>query len=182
MTAALMIIAISVCQTLMLTGCGVNLQDLFFGFLSSIDYESDEDAIKANLEKLTERLESKDHDEIKALFAPSKVAYITDFDDDVTELSEYFVGDFVSYDYTYSATKDVLEGDKKKWLYISANIKTTSETYFFGMNWCNEDTANADNVGIWALFVFNYAEHSPNDYSFYDDFSDDDYGIHIIRT
>lgn len=149
------------------------------------DYSSDTETSKKNLERLIDCLEKNDRDGVKALFAPKRISDIEDFDDDVDELLSYFVGDFVSHDFNLPATfDDINKGDKKKWYIIGANVTTTSGVYRFSIYWCQEDTTDKSNIGIWSMFVFNHADNPLYDFSFYGD-SDwdnpDRKGIYIVQ-
>ena len=168
----LIMIVLSVCCMLSLIGCG-------------FDYTSDTEASKKNLEMLIDRLGECDREGVKTLFAPNRISNIDDFDGDVDELLSYFDGDFVSHDFDMPATiDDIHQGNKKKWFIISANVTTTKSVYRFSMYWCNEDTTDSRNIGIWSLFVFDHADNPLNDFSFYGDSGWDDpnrRGIYIVQ-
>lgn len=168
----LTIFVLSLCCMFLMVGC-------------EFDYSSDTETSKKNLERLIDCLEKNDRDGVKSLFAPKRISDIEDFDDDVDELLSYFVGDFVSHDFNLPATfDDIHKGDKKKWYIIGANVTTTSGVYRFSMYWCQEDTTDSSNVGIWSLFVFNHADNPLYDFSFYGDSDWDDpnrKGIYIVQ-
>ena len=162
----------AICGILSLIGC-------------SFDYSSDTETSKKNLEQLIDCMGKKDRDGVKALFAPKRISDIEDFDDDVDELLSYFVGDFVSHDFNLPATfDDIHKGDKRKWYIIGANVTTTSGVYRFSMYWCQEDTTDKSNIGIWSLFIFNHNDNPLYDFSFYGDSDWDDpdrKGIYIVQ-
>ncbi|MDE7454416.1 MAG: DUF5104 domain-containing protein [Clostridia bacterium] len=141
------------------------------------------EAAKDNLEQLISCLEDNDHNRVKALFAPSRISNIEDFDRDIDELLDYFDGEFVSHDFRGPATFDDIDnGIKKKWFIISANITTSKGEFWVAMYWCDLDTENKDNVGIWSLYIFNHEDNPSNDFSFYPEGTWNEWsGITIVR-
>lgn len=142
------------------------------------------EAAKDNLEKLISCLENNDHSGVKALFAPSRIRDIEGFDSDIDDLLYYFNGEFISHDFDNppATFDDIDSGIKKKWFIISANITTSEGEFFVSMYWCDLDTANKDNVGIWSLYIFNHEDNPSNDFSFYPEGTWNDWsGITIVK-
>ena len=164
-------IVLCVCSTFALCSCGL--------------LETNSDVAKANLEKLIDCLDKNDNNGIKALFASNKIADIPNFDEDVSELLELYKGSFVSHNFDTPATEDdIHNNNKKKWFIIGADIITTQERYHATIYWCDMDTSDKGNVGIWSLYFFNIKDNPLEDYSFYGDSSWDDEnvkGIYVVK-
>lgn len=169
-------ISIVLCICCVLTLCGCGLFD---------DVKTDSSAAKENLEKLIGRLDSKDNSGVKALFAANKIADIQSFDEDISELLDIYKGSFVSHDFDTPATiNDTHNNVQKKWFIIGADITTTEEKYRATMYWCDMDTSDKGNVGIWSLYIFNVKDNPLDDYTFYGDntWSDDNRkGIYVVK-
>lgn len=167
-------IVLCVCSMFALCSCG-----LFD------DEKTNSEAAKENLEKLIDCLDKNDRNGVKDLFASNKIADIPNFDEDVSELLDLYKGSFVSHNFDTPATEDdIYYNDKKKWFIISADITTTQEKYHATMYWCDMDTTDNGNVGIWSLFIFNVKDNPLNDYSFYgdSDWNDPDRkGIYVVK-
>lgn len=164
-------IVLCVCSVFALCSCGL--------------LETNSDVAKENLEKLISCLDKNDHSGVKALFASNKIADIPNFDEDVSELLNLYKGSFVSHNFDTPATEDDIHNNvQKKWYIIGADITTTQERYRATMYWCDMDTADKGNVGIWSLCIFNVKDNPLNDYSFYGDsyWGDDSRkGIYVVK-
>lgn len=158
------------CSAFMIGGC------LFTGF--------DSDAAREDLESLIKCMENDDHDGVKNLFAANRISDIEGFDEDIDELLLYFDGEFVSHNFDLPSTDDDIDGKlRRKWYIISADIVTTTGKYFLCSYWCEKDTSDKNNVGVWSIFIFNHNDNPDKDYSFYPGSWGDKVmdGIHIIR-
>lgn len=165
-------IVLCICSMFALCSCGL--------------LETNSDAAKENLEKLIDCLDKNDHSGVKALFASNKIADIQNFDEDVSALLNLYKGSFVSHNFDMpGATFDDVDNNvKKKWFIIGADITTSQEKYHAIMYWCDMDTSDKGNVGIWSLFIFNVKDNPLKDYSFYGDSDWDDdnrKGIYIVK-
>ena len=147
-------------------------------------FETNTDSAKENLKQLIYCLDAKDHDGVKALFAPNRINDIQDFDSDIDELLSCYEGQFVTHDFDTPATFDDIDnGIKKKWFIIGANITTNKGSFHIVMYWCDMDTSNKDNVGIWSLYIFNKADNPLNDFSFYPEGTWNDWsGITVVKS
>lgn len=156
----------------------------FAGCLPWFFVDTDTDAAKKDLEKIIKCLENNDHDGVKNLFAANRISDIEDFDDDIDELLIYYDGELVSYQTDFPSTQDDIDGKlRRKWFIITADVVTTTDTYFFSMYWCEKDTSDKNNVGIWTLYIFNIKDNPDKKYTFYDEPWGDEAinGIHIVK-
>lgn len=167
--------------TVVITVCGVLT---FSGCLPGFFIDSDTDAAKKDLENLIDCLENDDHDGLKNLFAANRVADIESFDEDINKLLVYFDGELESYKTDYPSTDNDIDGSlRRKWYIISADIVTTTETYFLCSYWCELDTSDNNNVGIWSIFIFNYKDNPDKEFTFYPGSWGDKVmdGIHFVK-
>lgn len=151
--------------------------------LGCMFFKSNADAATENLERLINCLDTNDRAGVKQLFAPNKIKGIDNFDDDIDELLACYDGKFVSHDFDTPATFDDVDGKvQKKWFIIRADVTTDEGIYHIAMYWCDQDTSNKDNIGIWSLFVFNKADNPLDDFSFYPDGTWENWsGITVVK-
>ncbi len=136
-----------------LTGC-----DFFDGLFAVSD---DKDADN-KLESFVECLNKEDRVGIKSLFAKSKIADLTNFDESIEELFQYYNGKFVSITrYSTGVEKDKHSGNERKWYNMSYDITTSVEIYRMAFIWCVKDTSDDNNVGIESYYILK-ADDDPN--------------------
>ena len=116
---------------------------------------SDQKIANARMDKVLNAIHNKDKEALKAMFSKKSIAQTENFDQSITDLFDYFQGDFVSYDDWAGPEGDETweYGDKQKILYSSYDVKTSNKEYRFTIQDFTVDTADADNVGIHSLYI-----------------------------
>ena len=156
----------------------------FAGCLPGFFIDTDSDAARKDLESLIKCMENDDHDGVKNLFAANRISDMEGFEEDIDELLLYFNGEVTSIKSSGTMTDNDVNGNiRKKWYVVGGDIVTTTDTYFLCSYWCEKDTSDKNNVGIWSIFIFNHNDNPDRDFSFYpgewgDEVMD---GIHIIK-
>ena len=141
------------CITLILSVVCMVFATSCFGFI----LDTDESIANANKVKLLDCLQEGNHDKIKALFAPKKIADIDDFDKDIDKLLNYYRGEYLSYGKGGPiTTTDKHNGNIEKEFNMSFDVTTTEDAYRFHLIWYVEFTADRGNVGIWSLSIIKF--------------------------
>lgn len=167
-------ITLFICSLVALTGCGF------------IDLSSEQEAAVGHIEELIDRLNKRDHDGIKALFAPKSKAKIENFDDDIDELLSLYEGEFISHNcHGPSMTSGGTDhGLRSLSFVISADITTSEGVFHAVMYWCDREDADEEKEGLWSLYMFNMEDNPLYDFSFYGDkgWTDEDVrGIYVVK-
>lgn len=165
---------ILVCSAVALCSC-----DMF-------NAKTNADAGREDMNRFINCLNSKNSDGMKSLFSVNHTARIVGFDEDISELFELYKGEFISHNFFEPSMveDDVHNGVQKKWFVISADITTTEDVFHVAMYWCDMDTSDSGNVGIWSLYIFRVEDNPLSDYSFYGDEpweSEKQAGIHVVK-
>lgn len=159
---------------------------LFFTGCLNLFTDSDEKRGQENFSSFINCLSENNLENLKSLFAKNKIAELENLDGDINELFVYFKGDVKEYKVSTPSVLNDSENNKiAKWLNISADVETTEEKYRFSICWCDTDTDDSENEGIWSLYVFNYKDNPLKDFSFYGEQSWIDLqwqvGINIVK-
>lgn len=157
---------------------------VFSGCLPWFFVDTDEDAARKDLENLIKCMENDDHDGVKNLFAANRISNIEGFEEDIDELLLYFDGEVTSINSSGLMTDNDIDGNiRKKWYVVGGDIVTSTGSYFINTYWCEKDTSDKNNVGVWSIFIFNHNDNPDRDFSFYPGSWGDEVmdGIHIIR-
>ena len=113
--------------------------------------DSDNDSAERNLKELINKIQSRDRNEIKGLFATNVVTSIEGFDESIDELFAYFNGDYVSHiSGGLGSEYDKNDGVSREFHNMSYDITTTVQVYRVALVWYMEDTGDANNIGIWS--------------------------------
>ncbi len=153
-----LIISISLMFTLLLCSCSSGGQSMF---------TSDRELANSKMEKVLEALGNRDRDALVSLFSDKAIAEAEDFEQSVTELLEFYQGEFVSYHGRHGAsTREGNNADgtgrRYKYLNSSYDIETSEGIYRFAIRDYILDTADPDNVGIWSLYIIKMEDSDPN--------------------
>ena len=106
--------------------------------------------------------DAEDGDGIKALFAPNKIAGLSDFDKSLEELFLYYDGEFVSVTRHSTGVEDDKDsGIERKWYNMSYDVTTSAAIYRMAFFWCAKDTGDSGNVGIESFYILK-ADDDPN--------------------
>ncbi len=147
------IILLLIISVFSLTGCNL--------FNTAFTTSDNEDADN-KLELFVECLKTKDKEYIKSLFAQNKIKDLTNFEDSIEELFQYYDGEFVSVKrYSTGVEKDKDSEIERKWYNMSYDVTTSIEIYRMAFIWCVKDTGDENNVGIESYYILK-ASDDPN--------------------
>lgn len=134
-----------------------------------------------NVETLISCIDNRDREGLKKLFAPNALKKVEgDFDEKITELFNYYEGEFQSrggikkIEY---AEKN--HGDKMVEQDLACDVTTTVEVFRIGLTWRITDTAEPDNVGIWYCAVLKFKDDPTSNLAYYGGGTPTEYGIAV---
>ncbi len=123
---------------------------------------SDDKEADNKLESFVECLKTKNKECIKSLFAQNKIKDLTNFEESIDELFQYYDGDFVSITrYSTGVERDKDSGIERKWYNMSYDVTTSVEIYRMAFIWCVKDTSDDNNEGIESYYILK-ASDDPN--------------------
>ena len=157
---------------LLLTSCssgGLNMWSRF--------YDDDEEISNARMEKVLEAVKKEDKDALKTMFSKKAISQAEHFDESIVELFDFFQGDLVSYnDWSGPRAEGGIneDGTGRKWkeLYSSYDIDTSKQKYRLAIQEFVQDTADADNVGIWSLYIIKMEDDTDPQFGYIGDGKD----------
>lgn len=137
-------------------------------FVSSCDFMKSEDEIlDEKVQNFIDLLDENDKESLKSLFAPAKIGCISNFDDSLDELFEYYDGVFKSKSHESKGTDGDKNGDfTAKWYNLSYIITTSSEQYRLAIYWCTEYSTDSNYLGIWSLYIIKENEYPTPVYTY----------------
>jgi hypothetical protein len=158
--------------TLLLSSCSLGGLNLWSGF-----NDNDQEIAKTRMDYLLEALDNKDKDGLKAMFSKNAIDQVENFDQSITDLFDYYEGDFVSYDnWGGPVTEEGInsDGTGRKWkrLDSTCDVKTSNGEYRFAIIEFVQDTADADNVGVWSLYIIKMEDDNDPEYAYWGDGKD----------
>lgn len=131
-------------------------------FFDDLFAPSDNEDADNKLDSFVERLQNEDGDGIKALFAQNKIADLSNFDESIEKLFQYYDGEFVSVTRHSTGMEDDKDsGIERKWYNMSYDVTTSTEIYRMAFIWCAKDTGDSGNVGIESFYILK-ANDDPN--------------------
>lgn len=121
--------------------------------LSSCEIFRGEYREQREVEKLIDNVEKRDVEGVREMFAPNIVKNLTDFDQQIEALFDYYEG---TYEKTtlFSCDGGGLNSDFSYIRFSELDnwtIKTTEHYYYINMLWYYMDDLDSGNIGIWNL-------------------------------
>lgn len=140
----------------------------FVIFVSSCDYlKSEDEILDEKVQNLINLLDKNDKVGIKSLFASSKIDSISNFDNLLDELIEYYDGTYTSKSHGGKGTdKDKNDDFTASWYNLSYKVITSSEEYRIAIYWCTEYSTDSNYLGIWSLYIINENDYLTPDYTY----------------
>lgn len=143
-----------------LNGCGLMLA-LF---------DTAEEIAQAQVDAMLSALQAQDATALKALFCQYTLSEVTDFDQTIDELFDYFQGTVTStYDWGTNSSKERHEDMEKKDLYLSCDVTTTDQVYRIAVHYCVTNDNAPEQEGIVSLYIIKMAEDTDPQYAYHGD-------------
>lgn len=148
--------------SLSLTSCKIGDQ------LMGKFYETDDQIAEKRIEQVIEAIQKKNEELLKSMFSEKAISEAENFDESVTELMEFFQGNFESRNEgTYGTNEEFDEPSSRiKELQSTYDIKTSEQKYRIAILEIIVDTKHPDNVGIKSLYIIN-AKDSDMQYAYW---------------
>lgn len=143
---------IGLTTTILLSSCSFGGSNLW-----SESNDNDQQIAATRLENVLEAIKNKDKDDLKAMFSEKAIAQAENIDQSITDLFNYYQGDFVSYYDWLPGAEQVINGDGsgRNWKRLDStyDVKTSSGEYRIAIYEFVQDTLGKDNVGVWSLYI-----------------------------
>ncbi len=143
------------------------------------------DEKKANqlVNELISSIENKEENNIANVFAKTVSANTVEFDESVSALMDYYTGNLVSCNSECEPYSSGVYTPERtcEYIYCSYSVKTDRSDYYFYLNIVTRDTVNADNIGIYSLYVIEQSKYDNKDI-FYSGDGFETPGINIDKT
>lgn len=122
-------------------------------------------------DEILEALETKDKEQLTALFSKESLRVAEEFDSSVNELFDFFEGEVESYDdWGAQEVSTSYENDEIIQIIESTyDVKTTDCEYRFAIIYIYKDTADSDNVGVKSLYVIKKEDDIDPEYAYWGD-------------
>lgn len=146
-------IPLLVATILLLTSCSLG-DTYMFGKI----FRSDREIANESFEKIIRAIESRDKNALTNLFSERSIADSDDFDGSITALFDYYKGEMTSYnDWGGPNTNDGIndDGTGRNWKNIQStyDVETNGGIYRFAIKTFLKDSADANNIGVYSLYV-----------------------------
>ena len=151
--------------------------------INPMELKAERETANSRFENLLDKLESKDIEEVKSLFAES-AKQTEDFDRKLSMLINYYKGESYNYDDhgTGLGTSETIKGGRKKIEFIkSYDVYTTEETYRIYLIDIVRNDFDEKEVGITSLYIIKYRYDSTPELKYAGDGKRTP-GIHIAKT
>ncbi|MBQ4585482.1 MAG: DUF5104 domain-containing protein [Clostridia bacterium] len=151
--------------------------------INPMELKAERETANSRFENLLDKLESKDFEEVKALFAES-AKQTEDFDEKLSILINYYKGESYNYDDhgTGPSTSETIKSGRKRVDFIkSYDIYTTEETYRMFLVDIVRNDFDKSEVGIKSLYIIKYKNDTAQEYIYRGDGKETP-GIHIAIT
>ena len=151
--------------------------------INPMELKAERETANSRFENLLDKLESKDIEEVKSLFAES-AKQTEDFDKWLSMLINYYKGESYNYDDhgTGPSTSKTIKSGRKRIEYVkSYDVYTTEEVYrIFLVDIVHNDFSDEE-VGIKSLYIIKYKNDTAQKYIYRGDGKETP-GIHIAKT
>ena len=158
---------------------------------TACEFEGNSLVINMNYEKkanqivneLISSIENKEENNIANVFAKTVSANTEEFDESVSALMDYYTGNMVSCNSEYEPYSSGVYTPERtcEYIYCSYSVKTDRSDYYFYLKIVTRDTVNADNIGIYSLYVIEQSKYDNKDV-FYSGDGFETPGINIDKT
>lgn len=143
------------------------------------------DEKKANqlVNELISSIENKEENNIATVFAKTVSANTEEFEESVSALMDYYTGNMVSCNSEYEPYSSGVYTTERtcEYIYCSYSVTTDKSDYYFYLKIVTRDTVNADNIGIYSLYVIEQSKYDNKDI-FYSGDGFETPGINIDKT
>lgn len=131
-------------------------------------FNNDKEVANAQMDKILNAIQKKNRTELESMFSKKAIVEAENFDQSISDLFDYFQGDFISYNDWGGPSGDETwdYGNKQKILYLSYDVKTSNQEYRFAIQDFTVDTANKNNVGIWSLYIIKMEDDTNPRYAY----------------
>ena len=125
---------------------------------------SDEEIDDICMTHVVKAIESKNHQNIKDLFAYDKIKNISSFDEDIDKLLDYYSGASTNLKRCSDIVRETQrEGYRQKFYHISYDVTTTTNKYRLYVHLCSGNNKYKNMIGIWSLYILEFdKDHKPN--------------------
>ena len=145
-------ITLLIIPVLLLSSCSLGET---YKFTDSFD--NDQEFAISLIDKVLETIQNKDCDSLKSLFSKNAISESKNFAQSVTDLFDFYEGDFISYNdwggpEVFTERED---GQIIKQMNSTYDVETSKEKYRIAIQNVVDDTTNSDNVGIRSFYIIN---------------------------
>ena len=143
-------ITLLIIPVLLLSSCSLGET---YKFTDSFD--NDQEFAISLIDKVLETIQNKDSDSLKSLFSKNAISESKNFAQSVTDLFDFYEGDFISYNdwggpEVFTERED---GQIIKQMNSTYDVETSKEKYRIAIQNVVDDTTNSDNVGIRSFYI-----------------------------
>lgn len=133
--------------------------------------------------ELISSIENKEENNVANVFAKTISANTEEFDESVSALMDYYTGNMVSCNSEYEPYSSGVYTPERtcEYIYCSYSVTTDKSDYYFYLKIVTRDTVNADNIGIYSLYVIEQSKYDNKDV-FYSGDGFETPGINIDKT
>lgn len=135
-------------------------------FLSSCHIIVTDEEVENAFSSLVGKIAEGDASSIKRLFSEHVREEVSDLEEDILSLIEFWNGDIVEITKGPRGDFKTLDNLEQQWLvdYNAWEVETTSHRYYFNILWCFIDDFDSENIGMMKLMVSlsPYGEDSPS--------------------
>lgn len=156
----------SLLLTFLLCSCSVG------SFLKTIlgkvfkNYSADAEEYAIMIEVL-DAIQNRDEDALRKLFSKNTVAQVNGFDQSITDLFDYYQGNYISLDWKGASGAENWDfGERKKYISFSYDVKTNKTVFRFHIDYCSIDSLDDNNVGIYSLYIIKMEDDTDPEFAY----------------
>lgn len=135
-------------------------------------FKSDASIANERFEQILDACQKQDATALKEMFSEKAISEAANFDDSITALFDFFQGEVTTYENVCGGPKveqaNNEDGTNRKWKKMSSSydFETNEQKYRLAFEEYVVDTANADNIGIYSLYIIK-AEDSKTEFAYW---------------
>lgn len=130
-----------------------------------LHYDNDDQLAMNKMTEILEVIEGGQPEDIKDLFAPAILEKDIQIDENIAKLLLYYKGSLTSIKGSGGlyVSETIVKGRKIKNFKMGYYVTTTKNEYCVAVDWCSDDYADSDNIGVHRLYVISRNDNPDED-------------------
>lgn len=130
-----------------------------FSLTSCMDLRTNKEFASDMIQEFVSCVEAKDKNTLRGLFSENSLSKVTNFDQQMDDLFNYYKGNKTSYKVEIGSTEDSDgNGGNFKTIWVSSDITTSEDIFRVAFDVKTVDTLDPKNKGFQFLYIIRFAD------------------------